>query len=89
VKVSKEQLYKDVDSLLSEVDSIPLEAADRRRLHGLISDLERHIDAGEGDNEHFELVDTMEEFAARLEADHPAFTGILRRVMNALGSMGV
>ena len=87
--MSKEQLYKDLGSLLDEVDSIPLEAADRRRLHGLISDLERHIDTTEGENEHFELVETMEEFATRLEADHPAFTGILRRVLNALGSMGV
>jgi hypothetical protein len=31
----------------------------------------------------------VDELVARLEADHPAFTGILRRVMNALGSMGV
>ena len=87
--MSKEQLYKDLGSLLEEVDSIPLDSADRERLHGLISDIGHHIDAGEAEEEQFELVDTVEEFATRLETDHPAFTGILRRVINALGSMGV
>jgi hypothetical protein len=87
--VSKEQLYKDLDSLLDEVDSIPLDAADRQRLHGLISDIESHIDSNEEAGADFEVVDTVEELVTRLEADHPAFTGILRRVMNALGSMGV
>ena len=87
--MSKEQLYKDLDSLLEEVDSMPLEAADRQRLHGLISDIERHIDTAEDEEENFEVVDTVEELVARLEADHPSFTGILRRVLNALGSMGV
>jgi hypothetical protein len=87
--VSKEQLYKDLDSLLDEVDSIPLDAADRQRLHGLISDIESHIDSNEEEGANFEVVDTVEELVTRLEADHPAFTGILRRVMNALGSMGV
>ena len=87
--MSKEQLYKDLDGLLKEIDSIPLEAADRQRLHGLVSDIERHIDPADSETEHFELVETMEELATRLEADHPSFTGILRRVMSALGSMGV
>ena len=87
--MSKEQLYKDLDSLLDEVDSIPLDAADRQRLHGLISDIESHIDSNDEENANFEVVDTVEELVTRLEADHPAFTGVLRRVINALGSMGV
>ena len=87
--MSKEQLYKDLESLLDEVDSIPLDAADRRRLHGLISDIESHIDTNDGEEASFEVVDTVEELVTRLEADHPAFTGVLRRVINALGSMGV
>ena len=87
--MSKEQLYKDLDSLLDEVDSIPLDAADRQRLHGLISDIESHIDSNDEESANFEVVDTVEELVTRLEADHPAFTGVLRRVINALGSMGV
>jgi hypothetical protein len=87
--VSKEQLYKDLGGLLDEIDGLPLDDSDRYRLHGLISDIERHIDDAEPEEEHFEVVDTVEELVTRLEADHPAFTGVLRRVLNALGSMGV
>ena len=87
--MSKDELYKDLKSLLDAVDSLPLDSADRHRLHGLIGDLERHIDSPDDEEQHFEVVETVEELVTRLEADHPSFTGILRRVMNALGSMGV
>lgn len=87
--MSKEELYKDIGSLLDAIDSLPLASDERRRLHGLISDMERHIDTDEAEEAHFEVVETMEELVTRLEADHPAFTGVLRRVLNALGSMGV
>ena len=87
--MSKEQIYRDLSSLLDEIDDIPLEDAERRRLHGLIGDIERHLDAGEDDREELDVGGGMEELVARLEADHPAFTGVLRRIINALGSMGV
>ena len=79
--MSKEQIYRDLSSLLDEIDHIPLDDAERQRLHGLIGDIERHLDA--------EADDINNEVVARLEADHPAFTGVLRRIMNTLGSMGV
>jgi len=87
--VSKEQIVKDLSSLLDEVDSLPLDATERRRLHGMISDIERHVSAEEPERAHQEVVDTVDAMITRFEADHPSFTGVLRRVLNALGSMGV
>ncbi len=93
--MSKEQVYQDLSSLLKEIDSLPLEDSERRRLHGLVSDIEEHLDSDAADaeaNARFEesdMADTVEEMVTRLEADHPAFTGVLRRIMNTLGSMGV
>ena len=88
--MSKQQIFDDLSSLLDEVDHLPLEADERKRLHGLISDIERHLD-DEVDTEEqtLDMGDTVDELVTRLEADHPSFTGVLRRVMNALGSMGV
>lgn len=87
--MTKEQVYKDLTSLLDEVDHLPLEDAERRRLHGLISDIEQHLDDEVETEKELDVVDTVDELVTRLEADHPAFTGILRRVMNTLSSMGV
>lgn len=87
--MSKEQIYNDLSSLLDEVDHLPLEDAERKRLHVLISDIERHLDDEEPTERELDVVDTVDELVTRLEADHPSFTGILRRVMNTLSSMGV
>ncbi|MEM0953583.1 MAG: DUF4404 family protein [Pseudomonadota bacterium] len=87
--MSKEQVLNDLSRLLDEVDSLPLDAPERQRLHGLISDVEQHLDDEVESPAELDIVDTVEELATRLETDHPAFIGILRRVMNTLSSMGV
>lgn len=87
--MSKEKVYKDLSSLLEEIDHLPLEDAERRRLHGMVSDIERHLDSESEESEELDIADTVDELVARLEADHPSFTGILRRIMHTLGSMGV
>ena len=87
--MSKEQVLSDLSRLLDEVDRLPLESAERQRLHGLISDVELHLDEDRATGETLEIVDTVEELATRLEADHPSFVGVLRRIMNTLSSMGV
>ncbi len=91
--MSKDQVVKDLSSLLNEIDSLPLDDVERRRLHGMISDIEQHLEgdarAESGDASDLDIGDTVEELVTRLEADHPAFTGILRRIMNTLSSMGV
>ena len=61
----------------------------RPRLRGLIGDIEQHLDDEVETEGELDVGDTVDELVARLEADHPTFTGILRRVMNTLSSMGV
>ncbi|MEP5763477.1 MAG: DUF4404 family protein [Halieaceae bacterium] len=87
--MNKDQIVEDLSSLLDEVDSLPLEADERRRLHGMISTIERHVESPDPEEVHQDVVDTVDELITRFEADHPSFTGVLRRVLNALGSMGV
>jgi len=87
--MSKDEILKDLSSLLDEVDRLPLEAQERERLHGLISDVEQHLDDDVETPDELDVVDTVEELATRLEADHPRLVGVLRRVMNTLASMGV
>ena len=87
--MSKDQIYRDLSSLLDEIDQLPLDDAERRRLHGLIGDIEQHLDDEVETEGELDVGDTVDELVARLEADHPTFTGILRRVMNTLSSMGV
>ncbi len=87
--MSKEEVRKDLSQLLKEVDRLSVDDAERQRLNGLISDLERHLDDESVDAADADIVDTVEELATRLEADHPGLVGMLRRVMNTLASMGV
>ena len=87
--MSKDQIYRDLSSLLDEIDQLPLDDAERRRLRGLIGDIEQHLDDEVETEGELDVGDTVDELVARLEADHPTFTGVLRRVMNTLSSMGV
>jgi len=87
--MDKKEVLQDLARLLEEIDQLPLDSAERKRLHLMVADIEGHLEAPAESEGQAELVDTVDQLVTRLEADHPAFTGILRRVMNALGSMGV
>ncbi len=87
--MDKDQIFQDLSRLLNEIDQLPLEEDERRRLHRLVGDIEGHVDAPAQTERPEELVDTVDQLITRFETDHPAFTGVLRRVLNALGSMGV
>jgi len=87
--MEKKEIIQDLSRLLDEIDQMPLEDEERRRLHKLVSEIEGHVEAPEEAEQPSELVDTVDTLITRFEADHPAFTGVLRRIMNTLGSMGV
>ena len=87
--MEKKEIFQDLSRLLDEIDQLPLEEEERRRLHQLVGDIEGHIDAPAETEHPQELADTVDQLITRFETDHPAFTGVLRRVMNTLGSMGV
>lgn len=87
--MDKEQIYQDLTQLLNEIDQLPLDDTERRRLHQMVSEMEEHVGGREPADKPQELADTVDQLITRFEADHPAVTGVLRRIMNALGSMGV
>ncbi len=87
--MDKQQIYQDLSRLLDEIDTMPMDDAERRRLHGIVRELESHIEEPEPVERHNELVDTVDDLISRFETEHPSATGVLRRVLNALSSMGV
>lgn len=87
--MDKEQIYQDLSRLLNEIDQLPMEEDERLRLHRLVGEIEVHVDEPLETASPEELVSTVDELITRFETDHPSFTGVLRRVLNALGSMGV
>ena len=87
--MDKDQIYKDLTRLVDEIDQLPLEDAERRSLHKLVAEMESHVTAPEETERPEELTDTVDVLISRFETDHPSITGVLRRVLNALSSMGV
>ena len=87
--MDKDGIYDDLAQLVKEIDRLPIDDEETRRLNELVTRLEGHVEGREPEREPQEIVDTVDQVISRLETDHPTFTGILRRVMNALSSMGV
>ena len=89
MEVDKEQLTRDLTHLVAEIDRLPLENSELHNLRALVSEIEEHLE-GRGEQEGGgEIVDAADRVISTFEADHPTFTGVLRRVMNAISSMGV
>jgi regulator of replication initiation timing len=87
--MDKEQLTQDLTELLAEIDRLPLENVELRRLRSLVSEIEDHVEGRQEQEDSGEIVDAADRVIAHFETDHPGFTGALRRIMNALSSMGV
>ena len=87
--MDKDQIYKDLTRLVDEIDQLPLEDSERRSLHKLVAEMESHVEAPEQTERPEDLTDTVDGLISRFETDHPSVTGVLRRVLNALTSIGV
>ncbi len=87
--MDKEQIYQDLSRLLNEIDRLPMEEQERLHLHRLVGEIEGHVEEPQRTENPEQLAGTVDEVITRFETDHPSFTGVLRRVLNALGSMGV
>ncbi len=86
--MDKEQLVQDLTRLVDEIDKLPLEQAELQRMHALVNDIEDHLE-GRQTREPQQVVDAVDQMISTFETDHPTMTGIARRIMNALTSMGV
>jgi len=84
------QLLKAVADLREEIAQLGDEDAPaRERLEGLAGDIERRLAGASDDEEGETLVAGLREAATQLEISNPRTTGILNRIMVALGSMGI
>ena len=86
--MDKEQLVRDLTRLVEEIDKLPLEQEELQRMHALVNDIEDHIEGRPAEGSQ-EVVDAVDQLISTFETDHPSLTGIARRIMNALSSMGV
>ena len=87
--MDKKQIVEDLIRLVEEIDKLPLEQAELQRMHALVNDIEGHLEGRSAQEGPQEVVDAVDQLISRFEADHPTMTGVARRVMNALSSMGV
>ena len=86
--MDKEQLLQDLTRLVEEIEKLPLEQGELRRMHALVNDIENHLE-DRPEEESKEIVDAVDQMISTFETDHPTMTGVARRIMNALSSMGV
>ena len=87
--MNKQQIYQDLSRLVDEIDKLPLDGEESKRLHKVVTEIEDHLEGREEEPSPDEVVDTVDQLISRLEADHPTLTGVLRRIMNTLSSMGI
>lgn len=91
--MSQQQLNTDLTELRAEIERLPANAAGRERLIQLAQRIERQIDesakADAQEESEDSLIDGINEAAADFEVEHPRTTGLLRRIINTLSSMGI
>jgi HPt (histidine-containing phosphotransfer) domain-containing protein len=87
--VDKNKVAEDLVDLAMQIEDLPLEDAERRRLLELVATMEKHLSGEPGDEKPQEVVEAVDSVISAFETDHPTMTGIARRLMAALSSMGV
>ena len=83
------ELRESLDTLLDEVEKLPTEDPRRQTLHDLITQLEERLAASQIPADSADLNEQVDEAITHFEVEHPTVAGVLRRIMLALGSMGV
>jgi HPt (histidine-containing phosphotransfer) domain-containing protein len=87
--VDKDKIAEDLVDLAMEIENLPLENAERSRLLQLVGTMEQHLIGEPVDEKPQEVVDAVDAVISAFETDHPTMTGIARRLMAALSSLGV
>jgi len=70
---------------IAELDTTDRET--KTKLESLVADIENQLENAEDDSD--DLRGQLEQTISRFEATHPTITGVLNRIMVALGNMGV
>lgn len=86
--MAQHDLREQLERLAEEIDQLGIDEQRKIELQGLIGRVEKQLDADD-DEEPRDLREQLEEAVSQFEAEHPTLTGVMRRVLVTLSSMGV
>ena len=78
-----------LQQLQEEITQLDESSSDeRQRLETLVSEIEATLDQDSAE-QHATLLDNLRAKLIETEADHPTASGVVRRLMQTLGDMGI
>lgn len=83
-----QQQIQALHQALDDIDTQALDAPSRQALSVLFSDIARVLGTEQA-AAHPQLIDQLETQAVRFEADHPAFSTGMRKLLDALAKAGI
>ena len=86
--MAQQDLREQLEQLASEIDQLTIDDQRKAQLQALVARVEQQL-ATDDDEEPRDLRDQLEEAVSQFEAEHPTLTGVMRRVLMTLSSMGV
>ena len=90
--MAQQDLREQLVQLANEIDQLTIDDQRKVQLQALIERVEQQLetdDAEEPRDLRDQLRDQLEEAVSQFEAEHPTLTGVMRRVLMTLSSMGV
>ena len=88
--MSKNSAHQSLSALQQEISQLDInDPAVKARVDQLLADIEQQVDNPENQDQHQTLTDQLNLAIEQFEVEHPQLTGILNRVMVALGNMGI
>ena len=87
----KEKLRETLNELEAELQSLEsLDPETRAMLAEAATEIQAALHKEDGDDlEHHSLTERLRDAVQEFEADHPTLAGVLNRVIDALGQMGI
>lgn len=83
----QQRLREQLEQLAGEIDRLTIDDSRKEQLQALIDRVEQQLQTDEDDA--WDLREQVEETVTQFEAEHPTLTGVLRRILVTLSSMGV
>lgn len=86
--MAQQDLREQLGQLAEEIDQLTIDEQRKVQLQALIERVEQQLETDD-DEEPRDLRDQLEEAVSQFEAEHPTLTGVMRRILMTLSSMGV
>jgi Tfp pilus assembly protein PilO len=84
--VNERNLREQLQQLNAALDSLAVDAEQRKPIDRLIADIESQLDDGTTDDS---LIDQVEGAVSTFEAEYPRVAAILNSIVTTLGNIGV